>query len=101
MVHKTLIQVYYQGKMKFMANTRKSRRLSDDEKSQILEFASEKLFPYTEHFLDPADSPEFHEGMAAGVLLAIDVIKHSGGLNSSSATQVMAIAAQCIKLAKQ
>lgn len=41
--------------------------------------------------------PEFHEGMAAGLLIAIEMIdKNGGGLDPASAQTLMVVIIRCI-----
>jgi hypothetical protein len=75
-----------------------SRRLSEYEKAFLGEWrADSQLEKLTDRFIDPSDGKEFHEGMAAGLLLALELIKNAGGLNSISGQSINAVVQRCIK----
>ena len=74
-----------------------SRRLTKEEKRQLLEKSDEELESLCNHFIDSRDGVEFHEGMASGILVAIEAIAAQGGLDTTTVTTLSAIIARCIK----
>lgn len=69
-----------------------SRRLTPDDKSRIMEQVSDDLIDYligyTNRFIDANDSSEFNEGMAAGLLLAVEIISKD---NNSKITPTISL----------
>jgi hypothetical protein len=74
-----------------------SRRLTENDKAQLIEHADLTMIPITNNFIDPKDSSEFHEGMAAGLLLATEIIKNSGVFNAVSAMGITTCVVRCIQ----
>ncbi len=75
-----------------------SRRLSEFEKSLFNEWVSDsQLEKLTDSFIDPNDGKEFHEGMAAGLLLAQELITDAGGGIDSANLTIKALVQRCIK----
>jgi hypothetical protein len=79
-----------------------SRRLNDDEKAKLVEHATlqQEEMLVTNRFIDPNDGSEFHEGMASGLLLAVEIIQSCGGLNATSASAIAMVVARCIQETK-
>lgn len=66
-----------------------SKRLSNEDKIRFLELLgdNEENRELAQHILSPEDSKEFHEGMVAGMLLAIEIFAKNRALESAIATQ--------------
>lgn len=75
-----------------------SRRLTKNDKARLLEHTnSSSELEKLAHFIDPNDSSEFHEGMAAGLLLALEIVSKNGGLNAVSAQTIHSVVCRCIQ----
>lgn len=48
-------------------------------------------------FVDPTESSEFHEGVAAGIVLAFDIIEGAGGITPESTEFLKALTLANIK----
>lgn len=74
--------------------TKKSKRLTEEDKSRILEQFDDALIPFAAHFVDPGEGREFNEGVSAGILLATEILmKDVGGSRISpfAKTTLMAV----------
>jgi hypothetical protein len=76
-----------------------SRRLTADDKAQLREFTDVYLMEFTDKIIDPNDGKEFHEGMAAGLLLAVEIVTKTGELSTASAHAINACVQRCITIA--
>jgi hypothetical protein len=76
-----------------------SRRLTADDKAQLREFTDVGLVKFTDKIIDPNDGKEFHEGMAAGLLLAVEIISNTGWLSPAGAHAINACVQRCITIA--
>lgn len=75
-----------------------SRRLTELDKIMLSEYpVDDEVAGLARKHIDPDDTSEFHEGMAAGLLLAIQVINKSNGLNAVSAQAINALIQESLK----
>lgn len=66
-----------------------SRRLTKEDKLAFLGVAEDKeIGSLAQRILNPADGKEFHEGVAAGLILAIEIIDKHRKLDPAIATRV-------------
>lgn len=77
-----------------------SRRLTKDDKSRIIEQIDESAIEHTAHLVSAEDGREFNEGLAAGLLLAVEVIGKNTSIGAVSALNIMVLAASCIRAAE-
>lgn len=50
-----------------------SRRLTEQDKAILSEYPSQ-ISNAVKHIIDPTETKDFHEGMAAGILLMVELI---------------------------
>lgn len=75
-----------------------SRRLSLNEKARILEQSNPELVDLPVRFLNDGEDKEFYEGMASGLLLAVEIINQQNNqLNAQAGEMIVAVMAKCIR----
>ena len=72
-----------------------SKRLTSKDKIALMNLKTEYEMPIS--FIDSEDGPEFHEGMAAGLLTAVELLSESGKLDSVLATALHTVIRRCIE----
>lgn len=72
-----------------------SKRLTPEDKIALMNLKNEYEMPIS--FIDSEDGPEFHEGMAAGLVMAAELLGESGKLDPVLARSLYAIVCRCLE----
>jgi hypothetical protein len=78
-----------------------SKRLSREEKAQILEQADDYLVNCCDHVVSSEDSSDFQEGVAKGALLAFEIFQQQSEVSSVVAHSIVALIARNLREASK